>query len=342
MSEASVTPDAEGALNAEPFNRRAIPAAAKEGHWTARGGHPIRRIDWEVESLQSPRGSILFMPGRGDHYEKYLETLHQWSLDGWRVTSADWRGQSGSGRLGSDDATGHIDDFSTWTSDLAAFWADWTAATPGPHVLAAHSMGGHIVMRALVDGVIDPLPKAVVLSAPMLGMAGPPLPIPVLHSVATLMTRIGDPTRKAWKGGEKPGDLPEARASLLTHDPDRYSDELWWRVNRPEIAMGPASWGWMERAFASWRKLEEPGALEAVAVPVLILSTSADKLVSHPANVSGARRLPQGKIIEFGDEARHEILREADGVRDKVMQAIGSFLDQHAPNGGSVSSNSGA
>ena len=56
-------------------------------------------------------GSILFLPGRGDAYEKYLETLGQWREAGWQVTAADWRGQAGSGRLGADAVTGHVGDF---------------------------------------------------------------------------------------------------------------------------------------------------------------------------------------------------------------------------------------
>lgn len=312
------------------IDRRAIPAVAKEGFWTARDGHAIRRIDWPNDSARV-RGSILYLPGRGDFFEKYLETLHQWHSAGWAVSAADWRGQAGSGRLGKDATTGHIDDFTTWAADLGALWADWVATTPGPHILAAHSMGGHIVARALVDGKIDPMPSAVVLCAPMIGMAGPPLPLTLLHHVAKLMTRIGDPTRPAWKGGEKPGEVPEDRIKLLTHDPDRYADELWWRVNRPEIAMGPASWGWLERAYDSWRHLEEPGSLEAVSVPVLICSTSSDRLVSHSANVEAARRLPHGELIAFGEEARHEILREVDVVRDRMMASIDEFLDRVAP-----------
>ncbi|MEL7189080.1 MAG: alpha/beta hydrolase [Pseudomonadota bacterium] len=312
------------------IDRRAIPAAATEGTWSAPDGHVIRRIDWKQTDANS-RGSILYMPGRGDFYEKYLESLNEWHLDGWNVTAADWRGQAGSGRLGKDPFTGHIDDFTTWTADLQAFWADWTEQTAGPHILAAHSMGGHVVMRALADNVITPLPDAVFLSAPMMGMAGPPLPLSVLHHVAKLMTRMGDPMRPAWKGGEKPGDVPEERIKLLTHDDQRYADELWWRINRPEIAMGPASWGWLECAYDSWRRLEEEGALEAISVPVLICSTPNDKLVSHAANVKAVERLPHGEMMAFGDEARHEILREVDTVRGQMMRGIADFLNRVAP-----------
>lgn len=310
------------------INRRAIPPAAVESQWQAADGHPLRRIDWP--GAQTPvRGSILFLPGRGDCYEKYLESLEQWHRAGWRVTASDWRGQAGSGRLGKDAVTGHIDDFDTWTDDLAHIWNQWVTEVPGPHVLAGHSMGGHLIMRALVDGKVQP--DAVFLSASMLGMQGPPLPLPVLHLVAVLMTKVGDPTRQAWKWSEKPGELPAHRANLLTHDPDRYFDEQWWRDSRPELVMGPASWKWVERAYASCRRLEQPGALEAVGIPVLIVSTSGDKLVSHEANVRAAKRLPKGKLVTFGEEARHEILREVDEVRDRMMREIVIFLDEVVP-----------
>jgi lysophospholipase len=165
----------------------------------------------------------------------------------------------------------------------------------------------------------------------MIGMNGPPLPLPALHAIAKTMTRIGDPARQAWKWSEKPGEMPAARNVLLTHDDDRYADEIWWRKHRPELVMGPASWRWLERAYASWRGLEEAGSLESVETPVLILSTSSDKLVSHAANVRAARRLPNARLIEFGSEARHEILREADPVRERAIAAIAAFLDEVAP-----------
>ena len=95
--------------------------------WTAPDGHEVRRIDWPLED-DTARGSILFFPGRGDHYEKYLETLEEWHRAGWRVTAADWRGQAGSGRLGGDATTGHVEDFQVWLDDLAAFWRAWKTA----------------------------------------------------------------------------------------------------------------------------------------------------------------------------------------------------------------------
>lgn len=314
---------------APEIDRRTIPADAVESQWKAPDGHAIRRIDWPSADPEMPRGSILFMPGRGDAYEKYLETLEEWHRAGWRVTAADWRGQAGSGRLGNDPVTGHVSDFSVWVDDIAAFWAQWKAETPGPHVAAGHSMGGHLVLRAVAEKRIDP--DAVVLSAPMLGFFGSVLPVPIMHRAAKLMARLGDPARPAWKWSEKPGEIPIGRINLLTHDKDRYEDELWWRDYRPEIVMGPGSWRWVERSYASMRELDRPGVLEAVTQPALLIGTTNDKLVDMRAIDRAASRLPHGELLSLGKEAHHEVLREVDLVRGRVMAAITEFLDRTVP-----------
>ncbi|MFM2409845.1 MAG: hypothetical protein RL481_673 [Pseudomonadota bacterium] len=310
-----------------PFDRRAIPATATESVWNAADGWPIRRIDW-VRSTSS-RGSLLFLPGRGDHYEKYLETLDALACDGWCVTAIDWRGQGGSGRLLANARIGHIDDFSTWIADLRAFWADWKATTPGPHCVLAHSMGGHLAMRALVEKAIDP--AAVALSAPMLGIQTMGLPYALHHAIARFLTGLGDPNRAAWKEGEKPMSPLNVRHNILTHDDDRYADEMFWWQKRPEVRQGPPSWHWVERAIASTRMLSEPGVMEAVTTPTLLMATSADKLVDTKRIIRDAKRLPNAELIMFGNEAAHELLRERDAVRDRCMTAIRSFFDGHAP-----------
>ena len=335
MDQPTTSTDLQMTDAVTPIDRRSIPPHAKESTWRLADGHKVRRIDWSaIANVGGPlwRGSILFLPGRGDCYEKYLESLEEWHRDGWHVTASDWRGQAGSGRLGKDAYTGHIEDFAVWTDDLAYLWNKWVKEVPGPHVIAAHSMGGHLVLRALVDGKLqgEDAPVAAFLSAPMLGMKGPPAPFFVQHAVAKLMCMIGDPTRQAWKWSEKPGELPADRINLLTHDPDRYADEQFWRDTRPELVMGPASWRWVERAYASCRALNAPGAMERVQLPILIASTSNDRLVSHSANVRAAQRLPNGRLFELGDDAHHEVLRETDAVRARVMGASVDFLNEVA------------
>lgn len=315
-----------------PFDRRAIPAGAVERLWRASDGQAIRLLDWPAPDPApdggTGRGAILFMAGRGDAYEKYLETFEHWRLAGWQVSAADWRGQAGSGRLGDDRVTGHIDDFATWITDLRGLWADWARehGGSGPLVLAGHSMGGHLVLRAVADRALDPVPDALVLSTPMLGVHPQWLPVWLQAGLAGVMTRLGNPRRPAWKWSEKPGELPVDRHALLTHDAARYSDEQFWRDARPELVMGPGSWGWVAAAARSMRGLAQPGVLEAVRLPVFLLSTTGDQLVSWRASRRAAARLPNAEFLELGPEAAHEILREADPVRSRALAAIDAFL----------------
>lgn len=309
------------------MNRRSIPVDATESIWQAADGWRIRRIDW-LDGVR-PRGSMLFLPGRGDHYEKYLETLAYFAAQGWRVTSIDWRGQGASGRLLKEPQVGHIDDFSTWIADLKHFWSLWKAETPGPHVVLAHSMGGHLVMRALVEKAIDPV--AVAMSAPMLGIQTGGLPLSINHAFAKLMRKIGRADVAAWKVSEKPLSPMNLRAKILTADRDRYDDELAWWELRPEVRLGPPSWHWVERAIASIRMLDEPGRLEAVETPILLLATTADQLVSTPRIIKDSERLPNAEILIFGKEAAHELLRETDAVRDQCLERISAFMDHNAP-----------
>lgn len=313
------------ATRAAPW--RAIPAAAHESRWIAPDRFAIRRIDWSapIAAGSTPKGSILFVPGRADFYEKYLETLDQWAGQGWRVTALDWRWQAGSGRYYPDPRVGGVDDFSTWINDLAAFWTVWSASVPGPCVLIGHSMGGHLALRAVAEGAV--VPDALVLSAPMLGFVTP-IPQPLQRAYGRLMCRIGDPARMAWKGGERPGDDAATRGAALTHDALRYADEGWWRTTRSECDLGPASWDWLVKACESQIALLRSGVLESVTIPVQLLAARHDVLVSYRAIARAAQRLPHGELVSFGREAAHELLREADPVRDRVLAAIAEFCDR--------------
>ena len=280
----------------------------------------MRRFDWPARG--TPRGSILFQTGRGDIFEKYLETFAHWHDAGWRVGALDWRGQGGSGRSLSDPKIGHIDDFSTYVSDFAAFWQDWRGAAPGPHVIMGHSMGGHIVLRSMLERVATP--DAAVLIAPMLGLHSP-VGARWGERLARIVGRLGDPARAAWKGNERPATVTP-REKLLTHDSDRYQDELFWQRTKPEIVLGPPSWHWLIQAFASTRLSRDSAELATLDVPILMLVADADRLVDPAAAIEIAARLPKAQMLRFGDESAHEILRETDAVRDMALARIDAFL----------------
>ena len=300
-----------------------MPDAAVLSDWPAPDGWILRRFDW-----RSPggRGRMLFQGGRGDVIEKSLETFAHFHARGWSVTSFDWRGQGGSGRLSPDPHVGHATSFAPYLADLAAFWREGDGEG-GASVAIGHSMGGHLLLRAMVEGTVAP--DAAVLVAPMLGLKSP-VGAKLGGRVARLIAGRGDPARAAWRGNERPASLV-SRQRLLTADRDRYADEGWWYEQRPHIRLGPPSWAWLAEAFASTSALERDPRLDTLTIPVLTLVANHDGLVDPRAGIRVTERLPRGELLRFGPESAHEILREADPVRDRALAAIDAFLDRHAP-----------
>ena len=306
---------------------RAYPDGSTMTMHEMRDGWALRVFDWPA--VGAARGTILFQGGRGDFIEKYLESFAHWHAQGWSVTAFDWRGQGKSGRLTADPNVGHIEDFTVWIDDLAEFYACWETTNPGPHVVIGHSMGGHLIMRALIEKRIAP--DAALFIAPMFGIETPPVPLGVARFLFAGLCKIGLSERPAWKGNERPAAPWASRQRFLTHDAERYADEIWWLDNHPALKLGPPSFGWLAAAIASTRATEAPGLLEAVAVPMLILGTDGDRLVSPPAIRRFAARLPSGQLHMYDASVAHEILRECDDVRDDALGRIETFLAQAAP-----------
>lgn len=296
--------------------------------WPATDGWPLRRV--RLPGRGKVRGSLLFIGGRADHIEKYDEALIGWAAEGWDVESVDWRGQGGSGRLIQGSALGHAEDFGCWLEDIEAYAEDWHARTSAPHVIVAHSMGGHLVLRALAEGRIAA--DAVALSAPMLGIRAGPLPQWLASGIAEAACALGLGRRAVGRepvvtiGENTP--LPTA----LTHDRERFLREARFEMERPDITLGPPTWGWLRAAFRSLDWMARAGTLERITAPLLFLASEGDRIVSTPAIQSAATRISGARVHVYGADVAHEILREVDAVRDDALARIDAFFAEHAPS----------
>lgn len=308
---------------AEPAAQwRSVPADSVMDRWRAPDGMMLRRFAWAPEA--GARGALLFAGGRGDFIEKYLEAYGWWRGQGWAVTAFDWRGQ---GRSRGDVRSGNHPDFAPLIDDLAALIAEWRAALPGPHVAVGHSMGGHLLLRTLVDRA--PALDAAVLIAPMLRVNSYPMPAWLAPQIAEFMCLTGRQDETVWKlnpNHARPGGV---RNRNLTSSAERYADELYWWEGEPEMNIGPPSWGWLRAAYRSAAASFTAAKLARVTTPVLIVATRWDRLVSAAAIEGAAAALPNARI-EWIDEAAHEILRESDPIRLDALRRIDAFLAERA------------
>jgi lysophospholipase len=299
------------------------PQSARFAAWNAPDGWALRRMDWPQEGPGTPRGSLIFANGRGDFIEKYLETFAHWHAKGWAVTAFDWRGQGGSRGPGFG-----FESFDPLIDDLAALLADWRAAGPGPHVAIGHSMGGHLLLRTLVER--RPALDAAVLVAPMIGVNAAPTPAWLAPAVARTMCRLGLGPAPMWKTPRAMLGPGTQRQRNLTNSVDRYEDEAWWWDREPGWNLGAPTWAWMRAAFRSAAAAFAGARLARVTIPVLLLAAKHDRLVSAKEIARAARRLPHAELAIFADAA-HEILRDADPVRLAALARIDTFLDARAP-----------
>ncbi|MFM2099516.1 MAG: hypothetical protein RLZZ366_1055 [Pseudomonadota bacterium] len=302
--------------------RRNYPEGAAFSEYITRDGWPLRVFSWPASGHE--RGSILFQGGRGDTIEKYLETFADWHHQDWSVTSFDWRGQGGSGRFIANPHIGHCPDFAIWIEDLKEFYADWEAKSSGPHSVIGHSMGGHLVLRAMAEKAIRP--HAAVLISPMLGFDTGKLPLEWANWLVQQLIKIGLGKRVAWRRNERPAPPWAKRQKFLTNDVARYSDEIWWKLKKPELELGPPSFQWLQQAYSSILALEKPGVIESIDIQISVFGTRGYKLVSPEAIVEFTERMPFADLKMYDVDVAHEILRERDDVREDALSLIDFFL----------------
>jgi lysophospholipase len=312
-----------GPMHSDAFDRRSIPSDARFGEWKAADGWTVRTLERRRKEGAEARGSLLFAGGRGDFIEKYLEAQDHWHRRGWDVTAFDWRGQ---GASQGDRPGGYLDRFETLVGDLADLIDSWRRASSGPHVVVAHSMGGLFLLPPSAHG--RPRGDAAVLIAPMLMINSGPMPPVAAQWLASTASLFGWSGQPAWQQPSAAQPAGSIRQTILTGCADRYADELWWWEKNPGFNLGAPSWGWLKAAFQSTAALT-PARLAKVEVPLLLIGTERDRLVSPVAIRRAAAQLPRAELVMYDDSA-HEILRERDEVRLRALAAIDDFLDRCA------------
>jgi len=164
----------------------------------------------------------------------------------------------------------------------------------------------------------------------MIRVNSAPLSPSLAPMITDLMCLAGWRDEPVWKAPAKTMEPGSKREYLLTGSPERYADELWWWQREPDYRLEAPSWGWMRAAYRSAAASFTPNKLALVDLPVLLLGTDRDRLVSPAAIRDVAARLPRAELKMYPD-AGHEILRDADPVRLDALARIGAFLDEHAP-----------
>lgn len=296
--------------------------------FTASDGVRLRHAFWPAPDHARRIGRVVVLGGRGEFTDKYAgELIGELLTRGFEVHAMDWRGQGLSQRLLPDPEKGHVEDFADYARDLREYLEQVVTRVPGvPTVLLGHSMGGHSILRYLSEHPEQSIAQGAILCAPMTGLRHA-----LLIRAALLTAPKGSPRAHDYAMGA--GPFAEIRRffsdNLVTSDPRRYAFTEWWFQADPRLKLGGVTYQWLRAGFESMALLHQPGAIERIALPVLLLSAGNDKLVdaaSHPPIVA---RLPQGKLA-FYEEAQHEIMMEVDEIRARFWADFDAFVGEVA------------
>ena len=286
-----------------------------EALWLRAGdGVRLRAVRWGDEAR---RGTVLLFTGRTEYAEKYGHVAADLVAEGYAVLTVDWRGQGLSDRLRTERSLGHVAHWTDYQLDVEALVAHGRAlGMPEPWFLLAHSMGGCIGLRSLVEGL--PV-KAAAFSAPMWGLQMTAALKPVAWSMSSVSRAVA--LSHLLTPGQEPASYVLRAGfadNVLTGDEETWD---WLRAQVaavPELGLGGPSLQWLNEALREMRRLM---ALPAPAVPALAF-VGSEELVVDPVRI--ARRLsdwPGARLVTV-PAARHEVLMEGPGIRGPVLAEI--------------------
>lgn len=303
--------------------RNPVPAGVQKTYLVARDGMRLRAALW-LATAGDRQGTVCVFQGRAEFIEKYFETIADLRRRGFAVATMDWRGQGGSGRRLRNPRKGHVEDFSQYDGDLELFMTEFVLPDcPPPYFALAHSMGGNILLRAATRR--DCWFERMVLSAPMLGLAGdkPSVPGGAALTELAVFCGLGDmvvPDRRSetW-------ETVDFEGNPFTSDEGRFRRNREVLEREPSLGLGSPTIAWARAAFASMKWLTSDDFPASVHVPALILSAGQDQIVSNCAIELLASRLKAGSEIVIR-RARHELLQEKDSIREQVWAAFDAFV----------------
>jgi len=279
-----------------------------------------RRIRVGLWHRAGPRGTVLLFPGRTEYVEKYGRAARHLAERGLATLVVDWRGQGLADRLTGDAMSGHVHHFTDYQQDVAAMMlAAQALDLPRPWHLLAHSMGGCIGLRAVMEGLDI---ASVAFSGPMWGIQMAPALRPVAWSLAWSVRQFGLGHLYAPSTGAEHYVLAEPfETNKLTNDREMYRYMAHQLESHPELGLGGPSLRWLHEALKETRALARR---PSPALPCLTLLGGDDEIVD-PARVHERMARWPGGRLEIVAGGRHETLMDTPAMQARLFAMICDF-----------------
>lgn len=285
--------------------------------WVTTSDEMRIRIGMWPAGTDSPRGTVLMFPGRTEYIEKYGDTARELTARGFAVLSIDWRGQGLSDRMLDDARIGHVIGFADYQKDIAAMLRAARALDlPRPYTLLAHSMGGAIGLRAVMEGL--PV-RACAFTGPMWGIHMSPLMRPIGWAMACVAPMLGFGARLIPNTSTDFYVLTQGfDGNELTHDPDMYQMMQDQVSAHLDLGLGGPSLIWLREALRECKTLAGRASPD---VPCITFLGTEEAIVDMDAVKSRMEIWPRG-TLEMVEGASHEVLMETPDIRARTLDRL--------------------
>jgi lysophospholipase len=286
-----------------------------------------------------PDAVVIMAPGLSEFGEKYFELAHDLLQRNLSLWVMDWQGQGLSDRhLRNTPHKRHATSFDDDVADFHYFIMEYvkhSAVHPDvgriPLVLLGHSMGGNIGLRYLYE---HPETFAcAAFSAPMMGIRD-------LRMVPKMLRRTLTAALNEFMGNSYVFGGSDWRAevranpghNIFSSDPTRDAIHNAWCLHDGRLQVGSPTFRWLYEAVKSCAAVNQVTLLKGIKTPLLLAIAEKDGLVENSAIRRAAKLIPHAQLLEIPG-AHHEILMEADSMRDQFLQAFEALLTKAAVRG---------
>ncbi|MFC6687104.1 alpha/beta fold hydrolase [Jhaorihella thermophila] len=281
-------------------------------------GVRIRVGIWQPRG--ATRGTVLLFPGRTEYIEKYGQAAREMAGRGFATLAIDWRGQGLAQRLLDDPHIGHVERFADYQKDVsAALRAAREMDLPRPFHLLAHSMGGAIGLRAVMEGL--PV-QSCAFTGPMWGIRLSPPIRAFAWTLSHLAPMLGMGHRLA--PGSTRRNYVEANPfedNQLTTDPAMFLMMQEQLAAHPELGIGGPSLQWLREALAECRNLARRPSPD---LPCVTFVGGNERIVDVDEIRRRMAAWPRGEL-DVIEGAEHEVLMETPARRTRIFDRLGQL-----------------
>lgn len=283
----------------------------------------------QTGNAQSASATIVMIPGYTATMDMYGEQVGEIAAKGYHVIGFDLRGQGGSERpRPSQPEKLLIEDFRTYSNDVALFLEGLNVPDDRPVVLMAMSFGGHVAYRVgaehpdLIDGLL--------LLAPALR----PKAGDMSFEEAARLLKLGDslgkdkrylPGNTNWKPASE-DDLLRVGIEHCASSKKRLPMRDAVFTMRPEQRVGGITFDWGRAFYESSNFVLQPGYPESVKIPTTMIHAELDDFVVTDINKEVCDTRMSNCLSIAIPGAGHCLTQETDPVLDQIYSNLDALI----------------